>query len=124
MSIVERAGVVSLWAGRFATEELFYAYVEKSHADGRSTSGFLRDSGIGFYDEDFAEGSYAGADGLDAAIRALSYGDGFHRPAVTALRRLPGVNAVYAIYDIDATGLQRDPDQPLVLVGTFPYRRA
>ncbi|WP_418057655.1 immunity 22 family protein [Pimelobacter simplex] len=122
MGIVERWGVVSLWGGGFATEDDFFGYVEMIRPDGCTTSGFLRDSGIGFYDEDFAEGSYVSSD-LDAAIRALSYGASFHRPAYEVLRRMPGTNAVYAIYDVDASGLAGAGGR-LALAGAFPYQRS
>ncbi|SFK92790.1 immunity 22 family protein [Lysobacter sp. cf310] len=122
MSAVERMGVVSLWGGRFASEDDFFSYVEKTYPDSGATSGFIRDSGIGFYDEDFAEGNYFTDGGVESAIRELSYGDTFPPKAVEAMSRVAGANSIYAIYDVDATELRSDADR-LVFVGAFTYSK-
>lgn len=122
MSAVERTGVVSLWGGRFASEDDFFSYVEKTYPDSGATSGFIRDTGIGFYDEDFAEGNYFTDGGVESAIRALSYGDSFPSSAVEAMSLVPDANSIYAIYDVDATEL-RSRAEKLVFIGAFAYSK-
>ncbi|NUO76044.1 MAG: hypothetical protein HOQ32_08515 [Lysobacter sp.] len=122
MSAVERAGVVSLWGGRFASEDDFFAYVEKTYPDSGATSGFIRDSGIGYYDEDFAEGHYFTDGDVGAAIRELSYGTTFPSSATEAMGRVVGANSIYAIYDVDTSELKSNADK-LVFVGAFTYSK-
>ena len=122
MSAVDRKGVVSLWGGQFDSEDEFFSYVEKEYPEGGATSGFIRDSGIGFYDEDFSEGNYFIDGNIDSAIRDLSYGDSFYQPATKAASHISGMNSIFAIYDVDASGLKSGA-MSLAFLGVFSYRK-
>lgn len=118
----EATGVVSLWAGRFSSEEEFFSYVEITYTKSGATSGFIRESGIGVYDEDFAEGDYCHDRNVELAILNFSYAGSFSSLAIAATSRIVDVNSIYAIYDVDASGLKSDTDK-LVFVGVFMYSK-
>jgi hypothetical protein len=116
---VRRApGTVSVWVGTVRDEDELFDHVAMEYGDDGPTSRFLLDSGIGWYDEDFAEGSVG-----DDPVRALaehSYGAGFAARAAADLAGRPGVNALYLVYDLDASALGERPGL-LTLLGSYPY---
>ncbi|MFE0462504.1 immunity 22 family protein [Kitasatospora sp. NPDC058965] len=116
---LEAPGTVSIWAGRVRDEDELLDHVSMGYGDeGGSASRFQLDTGIGWYDEDFAEGSVS-----DDPVRTLaehSYGPTFAGRAGLDLADRPGVNALYLVYGCDAAPL-RDRPGLLTLLGTYPY---
>lgn len=114
-------GVVSVWTAAVRDEDELFDHVAMEHGDdGSVRSAFLAESGIGWYDEDFAEGSVSSDPA--AALADHSHAAGFAAPVRRDLAARPGVNALYLVYDLDAaplaarTGLLR-------FLGAYPYDR-
>ncbi|MEH1014832.1 immunity 22 family protein [Micromonospora sp. CPCC 206060] len=100
----EVPGTVSIWVGTVGDEDQLFDHVEIRYpAAGEPTSRFGTETGLGWYDEDLAEGSVS----TDPAVSLVehSYGPSFAAAARADLAGYPEVNALYLIYDLDATAL-------------------
>lgn len=87
-----------------------------------AASGFIRESGIGVYDEDFAQGDYCLDRNVELATLNFSYAGSFSSLAIAAMSRIVDVNSICAIYDVDASGLKIVTDK-LVFVGVFMHSK-
>lgn len=118
----EKDGVVSVFVGQFADFDELAQYVEFDYGDwddDAAGSPFTEETGIGFYDEDFAEGSVD--TGRPAAhLLEHSYGPSIDPQAGRDLGDLPDGTALYLVYDFDATGAA--PGR-LALVGVYSYTK-
>ena len=110
-------GVVSIWTGTVRDEAELFDHVTMEYDDGEATSPFLTETGIDWYDEDFAEGSVS-ADPA-RALSEHSHSAGFASLAGPDLASRPETNALYLIYDLDASA-QHDRPGLLKFLGTYP----
>lgn len=117
--ITTAPGRVSVWYGAFGDEDAFFDYVTFSYTDAAATNPFVRDVPIGSYDEDFAEGVFGD---LPAAVDEVSYVESFRPDLDALLAGLPeGSDALYFVYDLDASALADHRGGRLHLGGVLAY---
>lgn len=124
----EKKGDVSLWLGNFASEEEFDRFFAESIAeDSNGTeplNGFAAAIGCGFYDHDFQEAHFFGAERL--ALRAMlgrfSYSASYLEAAARAAeeKNTASVNTVILLFDCEYRGVT-ETSSPIRFIGSFPY---
>lgn len=117
---MENTGVVSVWVGKFDDEDQFFNYVEKSYDDDGANSGFITETDVEDYDEDFAEGAWFDP-GNPEALAEVSYMESFSELLLPDLTGRPE-NAAYFIFDV---ATEPGPDEAqLKLLGVYPYQQS
>jgi hypothetical protein len=121
--------VVTVWLGRFASEERLEAYFEETYGDDeddeRPISEFAREQDETFYDHDFVERSFREAtSSVRALLRGHSYASSFIAPVESRACELglSDLNAVVLVWDrqVKSPRSVRGPDYELQCIGTFP----
>lgn len=118
---MRKNNVVSIWCGYFSSEEELFDYVEIDYADeDNPASQWMRDSNLDWYDEDYAEASFEEVRMLVEGVREHSCGETFPTQLDIDLKNHVECNALYLIYDYDASDYQQMKSK-LHLLGVYSY---
>ncbi|WP_137940334.1 immunity 22 family protein [Chitinivorax sp. B] len=119
----EKDGVVSAWIGNFSNEDELFSHVQKIYdQDGNSSSDFLSDFKLGWYDEDFSEANFIDLQDLRNSLAAHSYSDSFLSSLMSDLAGKDSFNSIYLIYDIDASALSSVAGR-MKFLGVYGYTK-
>ena len=119
-------GVVSIWVGNIATEDVYFTYLEETYSeeDDAPISQFAADMEVTFYDHDNLEGTFlTKALPIAQLLHGLSYGESFcEGPAISGnVKRDEVANATIVIYDHRFKRGKWPNTSPFCYVGAFPY---
>lgn len=122
--------LVSIWVATCTLDELPDDYLEVDYdaGDEASWNSFAHDFGIGYYDEDMAEGNIPEEEGTEAVsqlLQPMSYADSYieaasARAAELGLAETEFIFLIFDFaYDPDVTKVSASPY--LRFLGVFPY---
>jgi hypothetical protein len=122
---MKASNIVSLWLGKFCSEQKFKTYVNQEfNEDGDVTSKFMNDFSINYYDHDFAESFFNESDlnAQETLLSTMSY-------SATFMSKVKNVkwskyNSIVLIYDFEYNGSEiLNNDESLEFIGTFKYEK-
>ncbi|MDH7913736.1 immunity 22 family protein [Winogradskyella sp. SYSU M77433] len=116
---MEKEGKVSIWVGKFNSEEALKEYVQEVFdEEGDSTSSFMNDFNIDYIDPQFQEVDFNDQNNdLFQKINGFSYAESF-------INQLPilseGINSVICLYNFQFNnGIRKS--EVLKYIGTYDY---
>lgn len=128
----EDGDVISLWVGRFQTEQELDSYVKPFYStepetDDLPISAFAEDIGLSSYDEDFLESAFdpSWAQNPEKMFEGCSYFESYEEAALEALQRIaPGpVDSLILLLGYDHARYPQFEKRPtrVVFLGTFAF---
>lgn len=120
----ESANLVSIFCGKFPTEQAFLDYIEFDYSvdDDVPPSQFMADYAIDWYDEDLAETSFIETGSLFDNLCQHSYSETFDNQAKIDSEKFNDYNSLYLIYDFDANEFF-PMNAKLTLMGVYAYEK-
>ncbi|ACV10164.1 immunity 22 family protein [Jonesia denitrificans] len=110
---------VSVWGGRFRDADAFMTYLDITSREGKPmSSDFLTDVRLGDYNLDAAEAVHGD---INAGLIRLSHARSFANAVRAQLPENGKINALYAIYDLDASDVRVVEQSRMQLLGVFDY---
>lgn len=120
--------VVSVWAGKFLSEEDFLEFIDfKYDADGNSSNLFCKEAGLSGFDRDLQEAVFLKKDqNLSTALQNISGISYFSKELTSVLARFPKhfFNSIFLLYEFQyKPGITRaDYNSRLKFIGSFEYQ--
>lgn len=119
--------IVSVWIGKFSTEEDFFEFIEfKFDSEGNASNLFCKEAGLSWFDEDFQDTAFMDQEkSLSATLKNISWITSFEKELTAMLARFPKnyYNSLFLLYDFRYKSESAKPDNNsrLKYIGSFNY---